>query len=60
MFFLQATNPSSGVSTVLFIGTMGMLVLTVGLVLFIILHQRRVSDTNEPCSKWNRSSKKYC
>src|SRR3990170_2234659 len=43
MFFLQATNPSSGVSSVLFIGTMGMLVLTVGLVLFIIFHQRKVS-----------------
>src|SRR5678815_5600119 len=36
MFLLQANNPSSGVSSVLFIGTMGMLVLTVGLVLFII------------------------
>src|SRR5918995_2131888 len=43
MFLLQATNPSSGVSSVLFIGTMGMLVLTVGLVLFIIFHQRKVS-----------------
>ncbi|HTE29613.1 MAG TPA: ATP-binding protein [Chryseolinea sp.] len=42
MFFLQAT-PSSGVSSVLLIGTMGMLVLTVGLVLFIIFHQRKVS-----------------
>src|SRR4029078_2424026 len=42
MFLLQA-NPSSGVSSVLFIGTMGMLVLTVGLVLFIIFHQRKVA-----------------
>ena len=43
-FFLQAPiNPPGGVSSVLLIGTMGMLVLTVGLVLFIIFHQRKVS-----------------
>lgn len=41
MFFLQSTN-SSGVSTVLFLGTLGMVVLTVSLIIFIILHQRRV------------------
>src|ERR1044071_1375022 len=41
MFFLQPTNPS-GVSFVLFIGTIGMVVLTVALIIFIILHQRRV------------------
>ncbi|MBN8676303.1 MAG: two-component sensor histidine kinase [Chitinophagales bacterium] len=40
MFFLQAT--SSKVSTVLFLGTLGMLVLTISLVIFIIFHQRRV------------------
>lgn len=42
MFFLQAAN-TAGVSTVLFIGTIGMLILTIGLVLFIIFHQRKVS-----------------
>jgi signal transduction histidine kinase len=41
MFFLQATN-SSTVSTVLFLGTLGMLVLTISLIIFIIFHQRRV------------------
>lgn len=41
MFFLQATNPST-VSAVLFLGTLGMLVLTISLVIFIIFHQRRV------------------
>lgn len=40
MFFLQVT--SSKVSTVLFLGTLGMLVLTISLVIFIIFHQRRV------------------
>ncbi|TAL43949.1 MAG: two-component sensor histidine kinase [Chitinophagaceae bacterium] len=41
MFLLQVTN-SSNTSTVLLLGTIGMLVLTVGLVLFIIFHQRKV------------------
>ena len=41
MFFLQAT-PHSDVSLVLFLGTLGMLVLVIGLILFIIFHQRRV------------------
>jgi len=41
MFFLQPT-PHSDVSLVLFLGTLGMLVLVIGLILFIIFHQRRV------------------
>ena len=40
MFLLQATK--SGVSFVLFLGTLGMVVLTVSLIIFIIMHQRRV------------------
>ena len=40
MYFLQTTT--SGVSTVLFLGTLGMVVLTVSLIIFIIFHQRKV------------------
>jgi two-component system, NarL family, sensor kinase len=40
MNFLQATT--NGISLVLFMGTLGMLVLTIGLILFIIFHQRKV------------------
>lgn len=40
MYFLQVAE--NGISFVLFMGTLGMLVLTVSLVLFIIFHQRRV------------------
>ena len=40
MFLLQATNSTT--TTALFLGTIGMLVLTIGLVVFIIIHQRRV------------------
>lgn len=55
MFFLQAP---SGVSTVLFIGTMGMLVLTVGLVLFIIFHQRKVSRYQRTLQKMEEEQQK--
>src|SRR6187401_903355 len=41
MFLLQAAN-TSGISSVLFLGTLGMLVLTIGLIMFIIFHQRKV------------------
>lgn len=43
MIFLQvATPPASNVSMVLFFGTIGMLALTIGLIIFIIFHQRKV------------------
>ncbi len=41
MYFLQAANSSSP-TTVLFFGTVGMLVLTIGLIVFIVFHQRKV------------------
>lgn len=43
MSFLQATaQPANNVSMVLFFGTIGMLALTIGLIIFIIFHQRKV------------------
>ena len=42
MFLLQATNQSGVVSIVLFLGTLGMVVLTVSLIIFIVMHQRKV------------------
>jgi two-component system, NarL family, sensor kinase len=42
MFLLQATINEPGISLVVFLGTLGMLVLTIGLILFIIFHQRKV------------------
>src|ERR671912_1861835 len=41
MIFLQA-NAEAPISFVLFFGTIGMLVLTIGLIVFIIFHQRKV------------------
>lgn len=40
MYLLQAS--SSNISLLIFIGTLGMLVLTIGLIMFIIFHQRKV------------------
>src|SRR6476619_8312807 len=42
MFFLQANAQPTSVSLVLFFGTIGMLTLTIGLIVFIIFHQRKV------------------
>lgn len=41
MYLLQIIT-NSGISFVLFMGTLGMLILTIGLILFIIFHQRKV------------------
>ncbi len=41
MFLIQ-TNPFSATSSPIFLGTLGMLVLVIGLVIFIIFHQRKV------------------
>ena len=42
MNLLQIAATDSRVSTVLFFGTIGMLALTIGLIVFIIFHQRKV------------------
>ena len=42
MPLLQAIASFSNVSTVLFFGTLGMLVLAIGLVVFIVFHQKKV------------------
>lgn len=41
IIFLQI-NSQNNISQVLFLGTIGMLILTIGLIVFIIFHQRRV------------------
>ncbi len=46
MFFLQATNSSQGINSVMFFGTIGMLALAIGIVGFVIYHQRRVIRYN--------------
>lgn len=42
MYFLQLSENPTGVSTVLFFGTLGMFVMAIGIVVFVIFHQRKV------------------
>jgi len=42
MIFLQAASSGSEISMMLFFGTIGMLVLAIGMIVFIIFHQRKV------------------
>lgn len=42
MIFLQVNNSGSEISLLLFFGTIGMLVLAIGMIVFIIFHQRKV------------------
>src|ERR1700712_1312113 len=42
MYFLQVNNDSTGISSVLFLGTLGMFVMAIGIVVFVIFHQRKV------------------
>jgi signal transduction histidine kinase len=45
MIFLQTTTqPSGGFSTILFFGTLGMIALAAGLVIFVLYHQRRITN----------------
>jgi two-component system NarL family sensor kinase len=42
MFLLQALPPTKGISSTLFLGTLGMVALVICLIIFVILHQRKV------------------
>ncbi|MEO6675321.1 MAG: histidine kinase, partial [Ginsengibacter sp.] len=42
MYFLQATQNGSGISSQLFLGTLGMFLMAIGIVVFVIFHQRKV------------------
>lgn len=56
MYFLQAS--SSGVSLVLFLGTIGMVILTVALIIFIIMHQRRVMRFHKKIQQMEQDQQK--
>jgi signal transduction histidine kinase len=42
MFFLQVINDNSSVSKMMFVGSVGMIILAVGIIVFVIMHQRKV------------------
>ncbi|WP_315817570.1 hypothetical protein [Paraflavitalea speifideaquila] len=60
MFFLQINNPDSPVSLVLFFGTVGMLALTIGLIVFIIFHQRKVIRYQMRLQRLEQEQQKCC
>lgn len=47
MFFLQVSNTSGGINTIMFLGTIGMLILAIAIVVFVIFHQRKVIRYND-------------
>ena len=51
MFFLQFNGGSSGVSTVLILGTLGMFVMAITLISLLVFHQRRVIRFNKQIQK---------
>jgi two-component system, NarL family, sensor kinase len=57
MYFLQATS-KSGVSFVLFLGTAGMVVLTVALIIFIVMHQRKVMRFHKKIQQMEQDQQK--
>src|SRR5690349_23148382 len=57
MIFLDV-NGNSEISLVLFFGTVGMLALTIGLIVFIIFHQRRVIKYQMQLQKMEQDQQK--
>src|SRR5579872_4499315 len=58
MILLEATNPGSNVSLVLYFGTIGMLALTIGLIVFIIFHQRKVIRYQQQLQRMEQDQQK--
>lgn len=56
MYFLQTTK--SGVSLVLFLGTIGMVILVVSLIVFVVLHQRRIYRFRSKISQMEQEQQK--
>ena len=46
MYFLQVSNTPQGINSVMFFGTIGMLALAIGIIGFVIYHQRKVIRYN--------------
>src|SRR6476620_5706899 len=42
MFFLQVQQDSAGIPRLMFVGTLAMLILAIGIIVFVIFHQRKV------------------
>src|SRR6201987_1247696 len=58
MLLLQALSSDDRISTVLFFGTIGMLALTIGLIVFITFHQRKVIRYQQQLQRMEQDQQK--
>jgi signal transduction histidine kinase len=58
MLLLQAMSSDDRISTVLFFGTIGMLALTIGLIVFITFHQRKVIRYQQQLQRMEQDQQK--
>src|SRR6476646_12269411 len=58
MVLLQALSSDNNISTVLFFGTIGMLALTIGLIVFISFHQRKVIRYQQQLQRMEQDQQK--
>lgn len=58
MFFLQAGGNGTGITSTLFLGTLGMLLLAITIVIFVIFHQRKVLRFNNLLKKMEEEKQK--
>jgi len=58
MLLLQVLNPDNSIPMVLFFGTIGMLALTIGLIVFISFHQRKVIRYQQQLQKMEQDQQK--
>ena len=58
MVLLQALSPDNNISMVLFFGTIGMLALTIGLIVFISFHQRKVIRYQQQLQRMEQDQQK--
>jgi len=58
MALLQVLSPDNNISMVLFFGTIGMLALTIGLIVFISFHQRKVIRYQQQLQKLEQDQQK--
>src|SRR5579872_2568168 len=58
VLFLQSLSPDNNISMVLFFGTIGMLALTIGLIVFISFHQRKVIRYQQQLQRMEQDQQK--
>jgi signal transduction histidine kinase len=58
MVLLQVLSPDNNISMVLFFGTIGMLALTIGLIVFISFHQRKVIRYQQQLQRMEQDQQK--